>query len=347
MVSIFHSINYYTKWKYRSRSVTTAQQALCPSYCRCISTPEARWVRLDREACRELKFWAELRQHDRPFQRSYAEQNATHPQLFYDASKRGFGGVDGSSGEVIAGVWTGEQRVRHITELEALAAVKVTQAFLPRLAQGGSNRPIQVELVGDSMAVVQANQTKRSKSWAVHQHVRDLLELGIQNGVELLHSWTPTEINPADQPSRLEHTESFKFRFVTKLCQDWHMKLQVDRFASFYNRVTPSYNSLLRSPDSRGDAFLEDWSHQPDGNWWNPPFSCLDRVISKILREGPGGILILPVWKSKSFWQLVSLLPIGARRLYTGVQLYENEAGELLDAPPWATLAVRVQYTPR
>ena len=305
-------------------------------------------VRVDREGQRELKWWRNLTTKDEGWRRDFVQKQRTVETWFYDASLHGYGGTRGSGehAEVVAGVWNRTREGRHITALEADAALRVARAFLPLLPPArGEVR--HVELVGDSMAIVQANSLMRSKSWAVHTLIRELIELGWQYKVRFKHSWIPTDFNPADDPSRLEHSESYKFRWAAKLSADWNVPLKVDRFASYYNRQTEAYNSLLASPGSRGDAFMETWSDVPDGNWFNPPFSCLEKVIKKILREGCGGILIMPVWKTKPFWKLQKHLPVSARRLYTDLPLYCSEGGELLPAPKWATIAVRVLYSPR
>ena len=168
----------------------------------------------------------------------------------------------------------------------------------------------------------------------------ELVELAEKQSLTLLFSWTPTGDNRADEASRLEHKESYRFQFAHKLARDWGVTLNLDLFASFLNKQVKNYCSLLPSPGSLGDAFQRKWTG--DGNFLNPPFSQLARVLVKLTVDGGGGILIVPVWKQKPWWRLVKQLPVSATRMYHDIPLYTNEAGELMPSPRWATLALRV-----
>ncbi|WZN60925.1 reverse transcriptase domain-containing protein [Chloropicon roscoffensis] len=294
-------------------------------------------VKVTKDSLRELTWWAQLsiQERKRAFQEPVAEG-----LLFYDASGSGHGAFwegAGSTSLSVGGKFSHEEQKENITWKEARAAVLAVTHFLPQILALPSR---VLKLTGDSMAVVQSFVKGSSRSPAIHQEILRLVELAEKHGLTLMHAWTPTDRNLADEPSRLEFKESYRFRFAHRLARDWGLRLRLDLFASFFNRQCNQYCSLLPSPGSQGDAFQRKWTG--DGNFLNPPFSQLARVIMKLLTDGGGGILIIPVWKTKPWWRLVQHLPVSVTRMYHDLPLYTNEAGEMMPAPRWATLALRV-----
>ena len=49
------------------------------------------------------------------------------------------------------------------------------------------------------------------------------------------------------------------------------------------------------------DALQKSW--QGGLNWCNPPFSLLDRVVTKILEERPEIVVVVPDWQRMSWFQ--------------------------------------------
>ena len=311
------------------------------------STPSYRhrWlgVKLSRQQERDLRWWEEIPLSSvvhfvRPFQPRRAKI-----RVWYDASTTGFGTVIEVFDReplTLAGQWTSTQRSEHITSLEGRAAFLATEAYVNwwLLQEDVGDEPL--ELIGDSFAVVTALTKSTSPSSDVMRSIRKISKLQLMHGLRVTHRWVPTSVNQADWPSRLRLTESYKFRFARQLSQRWKVPLTVDRFASYYNKQTKLYNSVLRSPGSLGSAWDCKWTG--DGNFWNPPFSLLSRVLHKIIVEKPGNILIVPRWPTKPWFGLLEHLRQGPRLMYCNLELYENESGELLPSPPWATLAIRI-----
>jgi hypothetical protein len=78
----------------------------------------------------------------------------------------------------------------------------------------------------------------------------------------------------------------------------------VDRFACVYNAKLARFNSRFYQPGSEAvDAFTQNWHY--DNNWLFPPPVYLPRVISHIKACHAEGTLIVPLWKSSSYWTLL------------------------------------------
>jgi hypothetical protein len=301
-------------------------------------------VRMSKGAQRDVTWWTNL-----PCERKFLYSRPfllPRPtiRIWYDASRLGFGIVLEATATrpelIIAGKWTVLQKMEHITSLEGRAGFLALEAWTKNYPNGESSSNVQLELVGDSFSVVSAFTKQTSPSTDIMRSIRKIASLQLTNNFRVQHAWIPTNDNKADWPSRLRLEESYRFRFATRLSEVWGVKLEIDRFASYFNRQTPRYNSLLRSPDSEGNAWEANW--KGDNQFFNPPFSQIERVIQKMLLERAGGILIVPAWQSRKWYPLLQGLFISKRVLYQNVSLYINEAGELLPSPSWGTWALRV-----
>ena len=56
------------------------------------------------------------------------------------------------------------------------------------------------------------------------------------------------------------------------------------------------------------DAFLQSWSGLT--LWLNPPFSRLDEVLAKIIRDEAHALLVMPQWELRSWYKLASKLTL-------------------------------------
>ena len=80
--------------------------------------------------------------------------------------------------------------------------------------------------------------------------------------------------------------------------------MTIDRFANESNRKTKRFNSKYFCPQSEGvDAFNMSW--KDENNFLVPPVSLIHKVINKIEHEPSTGVLIVPLWKSATFWALL------------------------------------------
>ena len=80
--------------------------------------------------------------------------------------------------------------------------------------------------------------------------------------------------------------------------------MSVDLFAHFSNAQVPKFYSFGNSPHTAGvDAFAQDWSNE--AAWCCPPVGLVIPALRKIEASVMQAILIVPAWKSASFWALV------------------------------------------
>jgi len=107
----------------------------------------------------------------------------------------------------------------------------------------------------------------------------------------------------ADKASRLKvdsndfQIDNIAFRRITSALGD----PEIDFFASYNTHKCERYYSWFPDPNSSGvDAFVQDWSNH--FFYAFPPFALINRVLCKILSEGSTGILIVPKWKSQSWY---------------------------------------------
>jgi len=78
----------------------------------------------------------------------------------------------------------------------------------------------------------------------------------------------------------------------------------IDRFAAAHNYKARFFNALFRTPGSCGaDAFAFTWSGGV--SYVLPPFPLIDRVLDKIERDDAEAVVVVPVWRSASFWRRV------------------------------------------
>lgn len=91
---------------------------------------------------------------------------------------------------------------------------------------------------------------------------------------------------------------------------------KVDCFADAHNAKAAALYSCHWSPGCAGvNGLAQDWRSQPNTRqllYIFPPFTLVGATVSKILREKPTCVLVLPVWSA--WWcALLLQLPIRAR----------------------------------
>ena len=75
-------------------------------------------------------------------------------------------------------------------------------------------------------------------------------------------------------------------------------------FADSENAKCKKFYSKVKCPKSAGiDAFSQDWTS--DRVWIAPPIGLLAKTILRLQNDKVEGTLVLPKWKSSSFWPLL------------------------------------------
>ena len=75
----------------------------------------------------------------------------------------------------------------------------------------------------------------------------------------------------------------------------------MDRFSSHYNAKCRRFNSKWWVPGTEGiDCFSQSWSGEV--NWVVPPPGRVLECLHKIREDACIATLVIPVWKSATFW---------------------------------------------
>ena len=78
----------------------------------------------------------------------------------------------------------------------------------------------------------------------------------------------------------------------------------IDLFAHFSNAQLPRFYSFGNAPHTSGvDAFTQDWNGEIA--WCCPPVSLTISALKKIAASTMQAILVVPAWRSSSFWNFV------------------------------------------
>ena len=107
---------------------------------------------------------------------------------------------------------------------------------------------------------------------------------------------------------------------------DWSgLEFTVDAFAPAKQHLLPRFWDPVK------DAFCQDWSQ--DVLWMNPPFSLLEEVLDKIVREGAQGVLVVPVWTSLPWFDILGMIAVHWFNVPHDTCFYAGVEGYLCDRP--------------
>ena len=211
-----------------------------------------------------------------------------------DASLEGWGGTDGVTH--IGGRWTEAEMHRHINALELHAANLTLQAL------GASHTNVHIRLMLDNTtATVCINKMGGTHSVVCNDLAQNIWQWATSRSIWLSAAYVPgSENHVADFKSRNfeDNTEwSLSPILFQKLSQRFYIP-RVDLFASRMNHQVATFVSWKPEPEAWVvDAFSINWR---DIMFYAfPPFSVLDRVLSKIKEEQASGILVLPLWPTQ------------------------------------------------
>ena len=85
----------------------------------------------------------------------------------------------------------------------------------------------------------------------------------------------------------------------------------IDRFSCDYNRKCPRFNSRWWVPGCEGiNALKQNWAGEV--NWLVPPPRLIIDCLEKIKSEKCIGTIIIPEWRTASYWpDILNLIEIG------------------------------------
>ena len=243
--------------------------------------------------------------------------------LFTDASKEGWGAhlLDSQA----EGLWSAEQKLWHINNLELLALHLALKEFLPQV------RGRRVLAMTDNTTVVgQVSNQGGTLSRALYTLTKDLFLWCDLHEIALSARHIPGHLNvTADRLSRrhqIIQTEwSLSPSVAKRLWKVWGQP-HVDLFATSENAKLPTYVSPLPDPAAwKQDALSFPW----DGLWAYafPPFPLIQRVLQKASLEPCELLLIAPLWPAQTWYPRLLELLVDLPRLLPQTKTLLRQTG--------------------
>ena len=269
--------------------------------------------RLDRAALRDLQWWSAFTVDSKSNGVMLWPPLITRAIYTNASSTLGYGAVSSApqtGRKAFGGWWQGSELDWHITMKELVAVRKGILAFADDL------RGRSVRLWEDNMAVVFIIKNRTSSSPLLMAELRVLLALLEDLDIRLVPRYIKSELNPADEFSRLTDRDAWSLRpHVQRMLSKRALAMlhcpafSLDAFACHQTTICPRYASRLFNPAALAfDGLALDW-HKEQAVWINPPWALLPDIIGKLACERPAAVLIVPHWPTQPWWP--SLLALG------------------------------------
>ena len=222
-----------------------------------------------------------------------------------DASKLGWGAVLGVS--CTNGSFTLEETELHINVLELRAIYFGLQSLCSNIR----NTSLKV-LTDNTTAVHSVNNMSSCKSLICDLEVRKIWEWATMRNNFITAAHIPGILNvEADAESRnSETTTKWKLNeaLFRSILHHFRCSPSVDLFVSRINTQLPRFFAYRPDPNAEViNAFTVNWNKVDF--YCFPPFSCIGKVIQKIISDKASGILIVPSWPNQYWYaSLIDLL---------------------------------------
>ena len=254
-------------------------------------------VALDTPAKEELRWWNQ-------FMEDWNGKAilAPKPQLTIesDASLLGWGAHCG--GVSTGGLWSPEERCRHINCLELMGASLAVKTF----AKDRENLNIRLRM-DNTTAIAYVNRMGGTHSHQLSAIASSLWQWCLQRRILLSAEHLPGAQNVSADAESRTLPSSAEWKLQKEVFQ-WILDLmgpcQVDLFATRLNHQLPHYVSWKPDPHAIAtDAFEMTWSDVQ--GYAFPPFSLVGRCLRKVIREGCTIVLIAPVWPAQAWFPIL------------------------------------------
>ncbi|KAJ8914717.1 hypothetical protein NQ315_017427 [Exocentrus adspersus] len=220
-------------------------------------------------------------------------------EICTDASLSGWGAC--CRDDSVHGWWSLSESSNHINFLELQATFFGLQCFANNLQN--CNILIRTD---NTTALANVNRMGSVKHQLLNSLTRNIWHWAEERNIWIFASYISSSENwQADQASRVLQTEtewSLDDQVFLHITQSFGSP-DIDIFASRNNHKCARYISWLKDPGAEAvDAFTIDW-----GNiffYAFPPFSQILRTLQKIKNDKAEGILVVPYWKSQSWYPL-------------------------------------------
>ena len=228
-----------------------------------------------------------------------AERERLEIKVFSDASGTAGGSyIDGTDMQSLV-MWDVTEQRKSSTWRELRALEFGLKAFAPKLSG------YCVYWHSDNQAVARI-ATKGSMKKELNRLAFSVFTVCQEFNIQLRVIWIRRELNEqADSLSRSFDTDDWSvskqfFEFANKT---WG-PFTIDRFANAKNAQLPRFNSRFWSPGcEQVDAFSVSWVRE--NNWLVPPPCLVSQAVKHLLLSKAKGALVVPEWKSYSYWPLL------------------------------------------
>ena len=218
-----------------------------------------------------------------------------------DASLTGWGGGGGVLDSCsTGGSWTAVEAQQHINYLELLAAFFTLKSFINHLR----NKHVKIMIDNTTAVSVGTNHSEQC-----NEVTHEIWALCEKHGIWLTAAYIHGKLNIlADKESRNKNLDTewmLNKKYMTeallsKLC----FSPNIDLFSSRLNTQFDTYVSYKPDPYAKHiDAFTISWAYE--NFYCFPPFSCILRVLRKIIQDKATGILVVPDWPTQSWYPLL------------------------------------------
>ena len=224
--------------------------------------------------------------------------------LSSDASLRGWGGAMGDIST--GGPRQPDEAQEHINSLEIYAAYFTLKSFLPNI--GGKHVKI---LIDNTCAVSVLNNMGTCHNEKCNDIATKIWGLCEENNMWLTAAHIPGAQNiTADYESRnfnMDIEWMLNPKILTQALQGISFSPTIDMFASRLNKQFPQYVSYRSDPFALHiDAFTISWADKQF--YCFPPFSCVLKVIRKVINDKGRGILVIPYWPTQLWFPLLTTI---------------------------------------
>ena len=217
-----------------------------------------------------------------------------------DSSSQGYGIVYKDKAN---GLWTDQERSYHINYLELKGAFLALKSFCT-LERG---QHVHLKLCSNT-AVKYINSMGGSHSLECNALAREMWLWASDRNLWLSSSHVPGILHvTADRESRVFNIDGewmLNPLMFQKLHTLYKCGFTVDLFASRIDNQLPSYYSWRADPSAKiVDAFSVPWTSH--FFYAFPPFCLIPKVLQKISQERATGVVIVPNWKTQTWYPTV------------------------------------------
>ena len=286
LVSSFNGVDYGAL-HYRG-----LEQDKCQAL-RCNRGNYESFLELSPEAKLDIQWWIDN------VDSSFRKINRGEPKVFLscDASSEGWGAVleEVSTG----GRWLNCEKDLHINVLELKAILFGLKSLCSKIYDSH----IRVKC-DNTTAVAYVNNMGGMKSLPCNEYAKEIWQWCIDR-----RNWVSVEHLPgvdnviADKESRVFHdnTEWMLEKEIFDQVAQILGSPEIDLFASRLNKQCIQFVSWKPDPDSYFiDAFTQSWRNL---NFYAfPPFSLVNKMLSKITADQAEGLIVVPLWTSQPWF---------------------------------------------